>query len=555
MSVRDDTIAASKLTRTEFAVVRAYAQGMPAVEIANRYLLDPDDDDVLTEHQAVQRILTLRDRLVQFALQNDRPDIAAMFDSLKGRSNVAMDRRVDALSSLERLAPARPALEHAVSLWFRPSLAQRLSSAGLARIEDLVRLINRRGTAWWRAVPRLGRKSAGVVAGWLSEHRPGLQPRQQGAPAAATGPLILAAHIGAPPRPRDWPPLPATPLDHRMPFPVPLEAMKPSSVGTATAGAGYAVQLAEELQLVTRWLEPLRSRTNTWASYRRETERLLLWSAMAQRSLRSLQSHDIEIYLRFLADPQPASFWQGPASARDRMHWRPFEGGLGDGSRQAASRVLHVLFNMLRRCGVMAGNPCSGRGRPVKGKDQQGASASTETGTEPGSFRVADDTGPSVTPAETEVISSFANWLQDGAAHGRLRAAAAAVQLAFHFRLGVGQLVSLRCADLDAILARRDAGAAAVQAVRLALLRHWEDRGIGEVPAAAHPVLGPERLPQTPRARTKLAGLEDPALAGYSRGGMEALLRRAWEEFAEQAEDGLPAGWRFTPRALTRASC
>lgn len=73
MSTDPDTLAATKLTRTEFAVVRAYAQGMRPVDIANRYLLDPDDDDVLTEHQAVQRILTLRDRLVQFALQHDRP--------------------------------------------------------------------------------------------------------------------------------------------------------------------------------------------------------------------------------------------------------------------------------------------------------------------------------------------------------------------------------------------------------------------------------------------------------------------------------------------------
>ena len=79
-----------KLTRTEFAVVRAYAQGMRPVDIANRYLLDPDDDGELTEHQAIQRILGLRDRLIQFALQHERQDIAEMFDALKGRSNTGM---------------------------------------------------------------------------------------------------------------------------------------------------------------------------------------------------------------------------------------------------------------------------------------------------------------------------------------------------------------------------------------------------------------------------------------------------------------------------------
>ncbi|KAF7961692.1 hypothetical protein AWV80_30230 [Cupriavidus sp. UYMU48A] len=108
MSEDRDASAATKLTRTEFAVVRAYAQGMRPIDIASRYLTDPDDDDALTEHQAIARILTLRDRLVQFALQHDRPEIAGMFEALRGRSDVGMTRRVDALSSLESLGQGAP---------------------------------------------------------------------------------------------------------------------------------------------------------------------------------------------------------------------------------------------------------------------------------------------------------------------------------------------------------------------------------------------------------------------------------------------------------------
>ena len=44
MSDDRDTLAATKLTRTEFAVVRAYAQGMRPVDIANRYLLDRSEE-------------------------------------------------------------------------------------------------------------------------------------------------------------------------------------------------------------------------------------------------------------------------------------------------------------------------------------------------------------------------------------------------------------------------------------------------------------------------------------------------------------------------------
>ncbi|MBY4896868.1 site-specific integrase [Cupriavidus sp. AU9028] len=560
--MRDDTIAAGKLTRTEFAVVRAYAQGMPAVEIANRYLLDPDDDEVLTEHQAVQRILTLRDRLVQFALQNDRPDIAAMFDSLKGRSNVAMDRRVDALSSLERLAPAQPALEHAVSLWFRPSLALRLSSAGLPRIEDLVRLINRRGTAWWREVPRLGRKSAAVVAGWLRDHRPGLHRRQPSGQQQADPGLRLDSLIGAPLRPGDWPRLHAMPLDHRLPCPVPLEQMVPSRLaagdrpGMPAGSADYAGALAEELRLVAQWLETVRGKPNTWASYRREAERLLLWSAVSRRSLRSLRPADIDAYLRFLADPQPAAFWQGPSGARDRVHWRPFQGGLSPSSRQAARRVLHVLFNALHRCGWIASNPCLGRVR--RSSAESALLQRHPSGQQGGPGDGQHDT--LMAAADSVLLGRFADWLRHEARAGRLRAANAAVQLAARFGLGAEELVSLRGSDLPSLLSPPDpaadegpSGATALDALRHALQMHWEDRGVAGALPADYPVLGPERLPPTPRAKAKLAELGDARLARYSRGGMEALLRRAWEAFAAQPEHPVPVGWRFTPRKLAQA--
>jgi len=82
MAQEFEMLAATKLTRTELAVVRAYAQGMRRVEIANRYLLDPDVDGSQTEVQAIQRILSLRDRAVRFALQHDRPEIGAMLEAL-----------------------------------------------------------------------------------------------------------------------------------------------------------------------------------------------------------------------------------------------------------------------------------------------------------------------------------------------------------------------------------------------------------------------------------------------------------------------------------------
>lgn len=545
MSVRDDTLDPLKLTRTEFAVVRAYAQGMAAVDIANRYLLDPDEDEALTEHQAVQRILRLRDRLVQFALQNNRPDIAAMFDSLKGRSNVAMDRRVDALSSLERLSPGRPALDHAVSLWFGPSLSRRLVAGGIGSIGELVERVNRRGAAWWRGVPRLGAKSADVVRHWLERQRETLR--------ASDGGPVLGPQVGALLAPSQRPPTAPAVLDDRLGEPVPLEYMLHTAPNT-----DWRFALGEELQLVRQWLDGKRPGSHTWASYRREAERLLLWAARRRRPLRAMTAQDLAAYWDFLADPQPASFWQGPAGPRDRRPWRPFEGGLRDSSRQAAMRVIRALFGWLRQRGVLARHPFDGFAIPV-------AAAVLPAGDldEPG-MAVNGDTG----------VIAFRRWLDAADGTPIWRTANAAAYLIGDCGMRIGEAVlaagrHLRRDDGGRCLLRPRFAAEDLAVVvpeigsnlevRLAALgddawnalcRHWADRGwtADGLPPAA-PLLGPLRLPPTSRGQAKQATLP---LAGYSASGLDRLLRAAWRDFVALPEHADHRAVRFTPRMLAR---
>lgn len=573
MSVRDDTLDPSKLTRAEFAVVRAYAQGMAAVDIANRYLLDPDEEEALTEHQAVQRILRLRDRLVQFALQNNRPDIAAMFDSLKGRSNVAMDRRVDALSSLERLSPGRPALDHAVSLWFGPSLSRRLAAGGIERIGDLVERVNRRGAAWWRGVPRLGAKSADVVRHWLERQRDTLR--------ASDGRAVLGPQVGALVVPSQRPPMTSAPLDERLEVPVPLEYM----LCTALYGDWRAV-LGEELQLVRQWLESKRPGSHTWASYRREAERLLLWAARRRQPLRSMTGEDLSAYWDFLADPQPAAFWQGPAGPRDRMPWRPFEGGLRDSSRQAAMRVIRALFGWLRQRGVLAHHPFDGfaipAGAVVSHDDRLGDRADGEL--EDQTADQADglaglaghrETAPGQAAGAGTSVAAFRRWLDGSNGTPIWRTANAAAYLigdcgmrigeavlatGGHLQFGDGGRWLLRPRfDLQApgiALPRIEPGQVGMRLAMLsedawdALSRHWADRGLAAdgLPQAA-PLLGPLMLPPTARGQAKRASLP---LAGYSPSGLDRLLRAAWRDFVALPEHADHRSVRFTPRMLVR---
>lgn len=508
--------AVTKLTRTEFAVVRAYAQGMRPVDIANRYLLDPDEDEHLSEAQAIQRIQALRDRLVQFALQHGRPEIAGMFEALRARSGAGMSRRVDAVSALEQLGQGYPQPQHEVSLWFKPSLARRLMAANIRRIEDLTSLANRRGSSWWRAVPRIGAQSAEVIAHWLVRQRPAM-----GAAAVNAYVLPPAAHAH-----RDA--LVPLALAPGMPYPVPLEHMLAPAPNTAAGPA-----LATDLAFVRAWLQERRT-PHTRNSYRREAERLLLWSAARKAGLQALEACDLEAYEEFLADPQPAAFWCGPSGARDRMHWRPFEGPLGVSSAGAALRVVRALLRAMVKAGHLAGTPLIPR---------QAAAAA------PTALRA-----PSVEPD----VGAFLVWLGEARQGPRHRAALAAVQLITSASLPLSELAALRCASLqssaEGTFLRRASSrqqlVALDTAARQALQAHWADRGWPSMmPPAQAALLAPAVQPATTRGRNKrLAGIE----AGYSATGLDRLLRSLWRRFCEQR--GVPSEG-FTPGQLrTRAT-
>jgi|GEM_PF-1465457 len=533
-----DTLAATKLTRTEFAVVRAYAQGMRPVDIANRYLRDPDDDDDLTEHQAIQRILTLRDRLVQFALQHDRPDIAGMFEALRGRSDTGMTRRVEALSSIEQLGQGRPLPSHRVSLWFGPNLARRLVGGGIETISDLVALVNHRGNSWWRQVPRIGRQSADVIVRWLVGQQAQLD-------------LALRKHVHASPQWARREALPAQRLGADMRFPVPLELMLPPP-DTSPAGA----ELADDLQRVRAWVGARAASPNTWKSYRREAERLLLWAARQGRSVRHMTVEDLGTYQSFLENPQPIDFWCGPASPRDKVHWRPFEGPLRASSRDAALRVVRALIKAMapdRAWPVRSGHPV-----PAPAEAEVLAEAVDRSQPEADQHVVPDERDKFEI---AEINQRFLDWLANDTASPRQHAALAAALLIARHGLRVVELPKLSFGHLasgdgwyrlhvDAKSKARRGEIELAADVQAALSQHWRDRGLaGDNPAtwpSAAALLAPTEFPATQRGQAKQAR----ASAGYSASGLEQLLRASWKRFAAEHSDVPPS---FTPRQLRLA--
>lgn len=92
--------------------------------------------------------------------------------------------------------------------------------------------------------------------------------------------------------------------------------------------------------------------------YRRETERLLLWSLIdCGKPLSSLNRQDFEGYLNFLADPQPSQLWCAPKIDRRSDTWRPFVGPLSESAVLTAMAAINSLMRYLTDAGYLAGNP------------------------------------------------------------------------------------------------------------------------------------------------------------------------------------------------------
>ncbi len=165
--------------------------------------------------------------------------------------------------------------------------------------------------------------------------------------------------------------------------PVPLERLLlPTEIdgrqGTNRAGLAVTKQIEadNDLEATQVWLAEFRNSPHTLRNYRKEVERLLLWSLFELRKpLSSLMREDITRYQMFLEDPQPRDRWCGPRAPRHSAAWRPFEGPLGSSSRRQTLVIVNSLFAYLVEAGYLAGNPIS----LVRRRDRVAKNQKTET--------------------------------------------------------------------------------------------------------------------------------------------------------------------------------
>ncbi|MFG6488309.1 phage integrase family protein [Roseateles sp. BYS78W] len=264
-------------------------------------------------------------------------------------------RAVKALNLAEALLARRPSVHDSVDAWLDRTVARRLRAAGLATLSDLVLRINTRGRRWWRR-SGVGERRGDRIVQWLLAQRDALDVdlRPHSISPAVQGEVTsvrheVTGHAYEIIMPRQFGLLPLEQLA------VPRELSGASGVfrshGPNTLGA------SNDLEAVEAWLQRFGERSATLRSYRKESERFLLWCLLeVGKPLSSVTSPDCQAFRTFLA-AVPAK-WVNvmPVSRSDAM-WRPFRGQLSPASQRQALVIVQALYEGLVAAGYLVANP------------------------------------------------------------------------------------------------------------------------------------------------------------------------------------------------------
>ena len=139
------------------------------------------------------------------------------------------------------------------------------------------------------------------------------------------------------------------------------EQVDGSNGSNRAQGGARQISADNDIEAIKAWLARFLDKRTTFDNYRKEAERLLLWSTLELgKPLSSLTHEDWLLYQRFLRDPKPANRWMAPEGRKyPRSHpgWRPFAGPLSPSSQRQAAVILNALFSWLVTAGYLAGNP------------------------------------------------------------------------------------------------------------------------------------------------------------------------------------------------------
>jgi len=116
-----------------------------------------------------------------------------------------------------------------------------------------------------------------------------------------------------------------------------------------------------DVQAVQSWLSQYSHKNTTYLTYKRESDRLLLWCVHEiGKTLGQLKAEDLSQYIEFLSNPSHrwcTTVGGIRASGYGKGKWRPFLGPLSDSARNTALRVINSLLNFLVDASYLRANP------------------------------------------------------------------------------------------------------------------------------------------------------------------------------------------------------
>ncbi|EPX94354.1 MAG: site-specific integrase [Burkholderiaceae bacterium] len=329
--MRDSPTSTAMPDAAALAAVRAWYAGASSRDAVVRYC-----PDALGDGRSARGVLgQIRRRLAELARQRQRDDLVALFlcDSAQRTRHAKSIAR--ALETLAALPIPEPQVSDAIDLWLPARAVAALRAHGIATLADLTVRIPRR-RRWWATIDGLGVRSARHIEAFFAEH-PRLTERARALVAAT---------------PPEW----IVPWEHiRLPHEVDGTRgvfRAPRDMCTLDAGNDY--------EAIGAWLA-LHESPETLRAYRKEAERVLLWSiAERGKALSSLTAEDATAYRAFLRRPAPHQRWVAPARPRTSPEWRPFTGGLSARSIAYALSVLGAMFRWLIQQRYVLANPFAG---------------------------------------------------------------------------------------------------------------------------------------------------------------------------------------------------
>ncbi len=116
------------------------------------------------------------------------------------------------------------------------------------------------------------------------------------------------------------------------------------------------IRAQNDVEAVQRFLDEYFDKPTTFRSYKKETDRFLVWCLKQQKtSLSAFDRDDVEDYIKFLQDPKPREIWCGGDQGQSK--WRPFRGPLGESAIKTSLTILNSMMTYLLQANYLDHNP------------------------------------------------------------------------------------------------------------------------------------------------------------------------------------------------------